>query len=148
MDLWLCHEKNDQYCYFNMLPIIRTLLEKQLILIQVTWGRKRRLINLHPDLLVFMDPSIILCGHILGIHMMSRGRRHVSRGVENVCNIMNLGYEYIYYYYFILNGMSLDWLEINLVYELLNCRCIASRTTYLSVWRLLILINNLQERDC
>jgi hypothetical protein len=25
--------------------------------------------------------------------MMSRGRGHVSRGVENVCNIINLGYE-------------------------------------------------------
>jgi hypothetical protein len=40
---------------------------------------------------------------------------------------------YIYYYYFILKGMSLDWLEISLVYELLNCRCIASRATYLLV---------------
>jgi hypothetical protein len=54
---------------------------------------------------------------------------------------------YIYYYYFILKGMSLNWLEISLVYELPNYRCIASRTTYLSVWRLLILINSLQEGD-
>jgi hypothetical protein len=37
---------------------------------------------------------------------------------------------YIYYYCFILKGMSLDCLEISLVYELPNCRCIASRTTY------------------
>jgi hypothetical protein len=54
---------------------------------------------------------------------------------------------YIYYYYFILKGMSLNWLEISLVYELPNCRCITSRMTYLLVWRLLILINSLQKRD-
>jgi hypothetical protein len=36
----------------------------------------------------------------------------------------------------------------NLVYKLPNCRCIAGRTTYLSVWRLVIFINSLQEGDC
>jgi hypothetical protein len=36
------------------------------------------LIDLHLDLLVFTDPPIMLCGHILGIHVMLRGRRHVS----------------------------------------------------------------------
>jgi hypothetical protein len=33
------------------------------------------------------------CGYILGIHVMSRGRKCVSRGIKNVCNIMSLGYE-------------------------------------------------------
>jgi hypothetical protein len=51
------------------------------------------LINLHPDLLVFTDPPVVSCGHILGIHVMSRGRRYVSRGIENACNIMSLGHE-------------------------------------------------------
>jgi hypothetical protein len=51
------------------------------------------LIDLHPNLLVFIDPPIMSCGHILGIHVMSRGRSHVSRGVKNVCNIISLGYE-------------------------------------------------------
>jgi hypothetical protein len=31
--------------------------------------------------------------HILGIHVMSRGRMHISRGVKNACDIINLGYE-------------------------------------------------------
>jgi hypothetical protein len=70
-----------------------TLLGKQLILIQVTRGRKGRLIDLHPDLPIFTDPSIMSCGHILGIHVMSRGRRHISRGIENACNTISLGYE-------------------------------------------------------
>jgi hypothetical protein len=52
---------------------------------------------------------------------------------------------YIYYYCFKGNDSRLALKS--LVYELPNCRCIASRTTYLSVWRLLILINNLQEWD-
>jgi hypothetical protein len=52
---------------------------------------------------------------------------------------------YIYYYCFKGNA-SRPALK-NLVYELPNCRCIASRTTYLSIWRLLILINSLQEGD-
>jgi hypothetical protein len=51
------------------------------------------LIDLHPNLLVFTDPPIISCGYILGIHVISRGRRHVSRGVENACDIISLGYE-------------------------------------------------------
>jgi hypothetical protein len=88
------------------------------------------LIDLHPNLLVFTDPPIISRGHILGIHVMSRGRRHVSRGVENVCNIISL---YIYIYNFILKRMSLDCLEISLIYELPNYRCIAGRMTFLSV---------------
>jgi hypothetical protein len=33
------------------------------------------------------------CGHILGIYVMSRGRRHISRGVEHVCDIISLEYE-------------------------------------------------------
>jgi hypothetical protein len=33
------------------------------------------------------------CGHRLIIHVISRVRRHVSRGVEDACNIMSLGYE-------------------------------------------------------
>jgi hypothetical protein len=52
---------------------------------------------------------------------------------------------YIYYYCFKGNASKLTLKS--LVYELPNCRCIASRTTYLSVWRLLILINSLQEED-
>jgi hypothetical protein len=65
------------------------------------------LIYLHPDLLVFMYPLIMSCRHILGIHMMSRERTYVSRGVENACNIMSLGYE-IHILFFILRGMPLD----------------------------------------
>jgi hypothetical protein len=55
------------------------------------------------------------------------------------------GMRYIYYYYFKGNASRL--ILKSLVYELPNCRCIASRMTYLSVWRLLILINSLQEGD-
>jgi hypothetical protein len=51
------------------------------------------LIDLHLDLLVFTDLSVMLCGHILGIHVMSRGKRYVSRAIENACNIMSVGYE-------------------------------------------------------
>jgi hypothetical protein len=69
------------------------LLGKQLILIQVTRGQNGRLIDLHPDLFVLTDLSIMSCEYILGIHVMSRGRRHVSRKIENACNIMSLGYE-------------------------------------------------------
>jgi hypothetical protein len=66
------------------------------------------LIDLHPDLLVFMDPSIMSCEHILRIHVMSSWRRHISREVKNVCNIMSLGYE-IRILLLLLKGMSLDW---------------------------------------
>jgi hypothetical protein len=135
------------YLWPWMIRSTGTLLGKQLILIQVTWGRKRRLIYLHPDLLVFTDLLIMSCGHILGIHVMSRGRRHISRGNKNVCNIMSLGYEIhiLLLYYFKGNASKL--VLKSLVHELPNCRCIASRTTYISVWRLLILINSLQEGD-
>jgi hypothetical protein len=51
------------------------------------------LIDLHPNLLVFTNPPIMSCGYILGIHVMSRGNRHVSRGTENSYNIMSLGYD-------------------------------------------------------
>jgi hypothetical protein len=135
------------YLWPWMIQSTGTLLGKQLILIQVTWGRKGRLIDLHPDLLVFTDPPIMSCGHILGIHMMLRGRRHVSRGIENACNIMSLGYEIDILLLFYFKGNASKLALKNLVYELPNCRCIASRTTYLSVWRLLILVNSLQERD-
>jgi hypothetical protein len=33
------------------------------------------------------------CGHILGVHVMSRERRYVSQGVENACDIISLRYE-------------------------------------------------------
>jgi hypothetical protein len=52
---------------------------------------------------------------------------------------------YINYYYFKGNVSRL--VLKSLVYELPNCMCIASRTTYLSVWKFLILINSLKERD-
>jgi hypothetical protein len=52
---------------------------------------------------------------------------------------------YIYYYCFKENASRLALKS--LVYELPNYRCIASCTTYLSVWRLLILINSLQDGD-
>jgi hypothetical protein len=136
------------YIWPWMIRSIGTLLGKQLILIQVTWGRKGKLIDLYCDLLVFTDPPIIPCGHILGIHVMSIGRRHVSRGIKNACNIMSLGYEIhiLLLFYFKGNVSKLDLKS--LVYELPNYRCITSRTTYLSVWRLLILVNSLQEGDC
>jgi hypothetical protein len=113
----------------------------------VTWGRKGRLIDLHRDLLVFTDPSIMSCGHILGIHVMSRGRRHVSRGIENACNIMSLGYEIHILLLFYFKGNASKLTLKSLIYELPNYRCIANRTTYLSVWRLLFLVNSLQEGD-
>jgi hypothetical protein len=138
------------YLWPWMIRSTGTLLGKQLILIQVTWRRKRKLIDLYRDLLVFTDPPIMSCGHILGIHVMSRGRRHVSRGIENACNIMSLGYEIhillLLLFYFKGNVSKLDLKS--LVYELPNCRCITSHMTYLSVWRLLILVNSLQEGDC
>jgi hypothetical protein len=124
-----------------------TLLGNQLILIQVTWGQKGSLIDLHLDLFVFTDSPIMSCGHIMRIHVMSRWRRHVSRGIKNTYNIMSLGYEiYILLFYFKEKASKLALKS--LVYELPNCRCIASRTTYLSVWRLLIFVNSLQEGDC
>jgi hypothetical protein len=111
-----------------MIRSTRSLLGMKLILIQVTWGWKWRLIDLNRDLLVFTDPPIMSCGHILGIHVMSRGRSHVSRGIENACNIMSLGYEIhiLLLFYFKWNASKL--VLKSLVYEIPNCRCIASRT--------------------
>jgi hypothetical protein len=73
------------------------------------------------------------CGHILRIHVTSRGRRHISRGIENACNIMSLGYQIhiLLLFYFKRNASKLALKS--LVYELPNCRCIISRTTYLPV---------------
>jgi hypothetical protein len=84
--------KNDQCCYFSVLPMAMNDSTYRDITRKNSW-RKWRMIDLHPDLLVFTNPSIMSCGHILRIHVMSRGRRHVSRGIENACNIMSLGYE-------------------------------------------------------
>jgi hypothetical protein len=73
------------------------------------------------------------CEHILGIHVMSRGMRHISQGIENACNIMSLGYEIHILLLFYFKGNVSRLALKSLVYELPNCRCIASRTTYLSV---------------
>jgi hypothetical protein len=82
------------------------------------------LIDLHPDLLIFMDLSIMLCGHRLEIYVMSRGRRFISRWVKNDCNIMSLKYETHILLLLYFKENVLDWFEISLVYELPNCKCI------------------------
>jgi hypothetical protein len=62
----------------------------------------------------------------------ARGRRHVSRGIENVCNIISLGYEIHILLLFYFKGNASKLVLKSLVYELPNCRCIVS----------------LQEGDC
>ena len=87
----------------------------------------------------------------LGIHVSSRGRKHVSNGIENVSSSTKSNSWGIDAHIF--KRVDVSKLALTgLVYELPTCRCIAGRTTYLPVWSLMTLVYSLvyslQEGDC
>ena len=96
-------------------------------------------------------PPIFVAETELGIHVSSRGRKHVSNGIENVLsstksNFLGIDTHNIYMFF---KRVDVSKLALTgLVYELPKCRCIAGRTTYLPVWSLTTLVNSLQEGDC
>ena len=96
-------------------------------------------------------PPIFVEETELGIHVSSRGRKHVSNWIENVSsstksNSWGIDTHNIFICFKRVDVSKLDL--TGLVYELPKCRCIAGRTTYLPVWSLTTLVNSLQEGDC
>jgi hypothetical protein len=121
MDLWLCHEERNQCCYFSMLSIVMNNSvyrdsTGKVVDSNSSDMRVKVMVNWFASWLVFTDPPIMSYEYILGIYVMSRGRRHISRGIENAYNIMSLGYEMhiLLLFYFEGNVSRLAWNKFGL----------------------------------
>jgi hypothetical protein len=152
MDIWLCHEKKDQCCYFSVLSMamndsVYRDITRKTVDSDSSDMRTKVKVNWFASLLTCIHGSInyVMWTYIGNACDVEREETCFSR--DRKCLQYHEPRVWDTYIIIILKGIASRLVLKSLVYELLNCRCIASRTTYLSVWRLLILVNSFQEGD-
>jgi hypothetical protein len=133
MELWLCHKERDQYYYFDVLPtamndsVYRNITGKLVVSDSSDMMAKGKIDWFASWLICIHEAANYIMWTYIGNACVVE-REEVCFSRDRKC--LQYHEPRIYIYYFILKGMSLNWIEISLVYELSNCRCMETLDSY------------------